>query len=98
MPASNTLSLVLCTALAFGVTTIAIPTAPVHAAGSDWGTTRKLPEYWRGTGRTLIEQAFFSMMDRRFGHVWTHTMQEEVVMNLWRDWQRQWPRREKPGP
>ena len=49
------------------------------------------------TGQTTQERMFFAMMDLRFGMQWMHTMQEEVVMPMWRQWMREWHRREKTG-
>jgi hypothetical protein len=40
---------------------------------------------------------FFAMMDVRFGVQWMHTMQEEVGMSLWRQWCREWHRRDQKG-
>jgi hypothetical protein len=40
---------------------------------------------------------FFALMDARYGVLWMHTMQEEVVMPMWRQWCREWHRREKSG-
>lgn len=85
-----------------GLLAVAFPSASiVHVASAGngwWGEQRrKLPPWWIGTGQTTQERMFFAMMDVRFGMQWMHTMQEEVVMPMWRQWMREWHRREKTG-
>jgi hypothetical protein len=89
--------LVLC-----GLLTVTFPSASIlHVAVADhgwWGEQRrKLPPWWVGTGQTVRERVFFAMMDVRFGVQWMHTMQEEVGMSLWRQWCREWHRRDQKG-
>ncbi|MFM1881748.1 MAG: hypothetical protein RJA05_157 [Planctomycetota bacterium] len=89
--------LVLC-----GLLAVTFPSASIlHVAVADhgwWGEQcRKLPPWWVGTGQTVRERVFFAMMDVRFGVQWMHTMQEEVGMSLWRQWCREWHRRDQKG-
>ena len=93
----KTAHLVLCGFLAVGIPCTTL--VPIAQAGNGWwgDQRRKLPPWWIGTGQTVRERMFFALMDARYGVLWMHTMQEEVVMPMWRQWCREWHRREKSG-
>lgn len=90
--------LLLCSIIVVGGVNLPIvPSTPI-AHADDWTTDgggRKLPSWWGGTGTTQCELLFFAMLDSRFGQYWMHTMQEEVVALLWREWRHDWEEREK---